>query len=341
MDERGYAVNVENLLKRAEIFLSEGKFKKADEYCERVLDEDVRCARAYLLKVAAECRFVSVEMIRICFSEKIESNVNFKKACEYGDDVIRNFVEDCRRSYYAKKKEREDRERAEAEKEIAERMQESKAEANFEEMKERIKSNKSLISEYLLKTVEIEDSKAKFRKAYESETISAISYISLFVLLILSIILTVKNTAYWPLILVFAIGACVAYNFMVKFDYVINKNLLRLKSWMIAHHIIEAEEEKERKGDKNCQDMSFNVDAFSFILSLLVFSLLYLLIGWFFCIIMLYSRNKQEDIYEELDDLNEALKDKMAELQEESDHALTELIKAGEVYFPEEDAAAK
>ena len=220
-------------------------------------------------------------------------------------------------------------------------MQESKAEANFEEMKERIKSNKSLISEYLLKTVEIEDSKAKFRKAYESETISAISYISLFVLLILSIILTVKNTAYWPLILVFAIGACVAYNFMVKFDYVINKNLLRLKSWMIAHHIIEAEEEKERKGDKNCQDMSFNVDAFSFILSLLVFSLLYLLIGWFFCIIMLYSRNKQEDIYEELDDLNEALKDKMAELQEESDHALTELIKAGEVYFPEEDAAAK
>ncbi len=87
--------------------------------------------------------------------------------------------------------------------------------------------------------------------------------------------------------------------------------------------------------------MSFNVDAFSFILSLLVFSLLYLLIGWFFCIIMLYGRNKQEDIYEELDDLNEALKDKMAELQEESDHALTELIKAGEVYFPEEDAAAK
>lgn len=125
-------------------------------------------------------------------------------------------------------------------------MQESKAEANFEEMKERIKSNKSLISEYLLKTVEIEDSKAKFRKAYESETISAVSYISLFVLLILSIILTVKNTAYRPLILVFAIGACVAYNFMVEFDYVINKNLLRLKSWMIAHHIIEAEEEKER-----------------------------------------------------------------------------------------------
>lgn len=104
MDERGYAVNVENLLKRAEIFLSEGKFKKADEYCERVLDEDVRCARAYLLKVAAECRFVSVEMIRICFSEKIESNVNFKKTYEYVDDVIRNFVDDCRRSYYAKRR---------------------------------------------------------------------------------------------------------------------------------------------------------------------------------------------------------------------------------------------
>ena len=95
MDERGYAVNVENLLKRAEIFLSEGKFKKADEYCERVLDEDVRCARAYLLKVAAEFRFISVDFILIRFSDEIHNNVNFKKAYQYGDKEVRDFIQRC------------------------------------------------------------------------------------------------------------------------------------------------------------------------------------------------------------------------------------------------------
>lgn len=46
--------NVSALLKRISIFLGDGDWAKADEYCERVLDMDPECAEAYLGKLMVE-----------------------------------------------------------------------------------------------------------------------------------------------------------------------------------------------------------------------------------------------------------------------------------------------
>ena len=46
--------NVSALLKRAFMFLEDGKWQEADEYCEKVLDNDPECAEAYLGKLMAE-----------------------------------------------------------------------------------------------------------------------------------------------------------------------------------------------------------------------------------------------------------------------------------------------
>ena len=45
------STNIPPLLKRAFMFLEDGDFQSADEYCEKVLDNDPECAEAYLGKL--------------------------------------------------------------------------------------------------------------------------------------------------------------------------------------------------------------------------------------------------------------------------------------------------
>jgi hypothetical protein len=48
-------VTEDSLLRRVEVFLEDGDFSRADEYCERVLDMNVENGYAYLFKLLAEC----------------------------------------------------------------------------------------------------------------------------------------------------------------------------------------------------------------------------------------------------------------------------------------------
>ena len=67
------------LLKRAFIFLEDGNWKDADEYCERVLDLDPECAMAYLGKLMAELKVNKQDdlaKLEIPFNE----NDNYKKS---------------------------------------------------------------------------------------------------------------------------------------------------------------------------------------------------------------------------------------------------------------------
>ena len=57
----GGNVNVEPLLERAFMFLEDGDWGEANEYCEKVLDQDPKNARAYLGKLMAECRACRLE----------------------------------------------------------------------------------------------------------------------------------------------------------------------------------------------------------------------------------------------------------------------------------------
>ena len=48
--------NIEPLLKRVSLFLEDGDFDKADEFCEKVLNKDPECAEAYLGKLMVQLR---------------------------------------------------------------------------------------------------------------------------------------------------------------------------------------------------------------------------------------------------------------------------------------------
>ena len=84
------------LLKRAFLFLEDGKWEEADEYCEKVLDQDPECARAYLGKLMAELKISAQEKLREC-EEPFDQNNNYQKVVRFADDglkaVLREYLD--------------------------------------------------------------------------------------------------------------------------------------------------------------------------------------------------------------------------------------------------------
>ena len=83
------ATNTAALLKRAFMFLEDGDWKSADEYCEKVLDIDPENAQAYLGKLMADLQVKNQDDIKTCYVDFPESN-NFKKAKMFADDTLNN-----------------------------------------------------------------------------------------------------------------------------------------------------------------------------------------------------------------------------------------------------------
>lgn len=75
------------LLKRAFIFLEDGKWQDADEYCERVLDIDPENAQAYLGKLMAELRVRKREQLADC-EEPFDNSDNFGKIIRFGNGKL-------------------------------------------------------------------------------------------------------------------------------------------------------------------------------------------------------------------------------------------------------------
>lgn len=78
---------ISQLLKRVYLFLEDGEFDKADEYCERILDEDPECAEAYLCKLCVDLKVHSPENLSKCIVD-FESNKNYQKVLRFGDENI-------------------------------------------------------------------------------------------------------------------------------------------------------------------------------------------------------------------------------------------------------------
>ena len=76
--------NAAPLLKRVFIFLEDGDFDNADNYCERVLDIDPENATAYFGKLMAEKRVKNCEDLADCEQPFDDSN-NYQKVIRYGD----------------------------------------------------------------------------------------------------------------------------------------------------------------------------------------------------------------------------------------------------------------
>lgn len=85
--------NVAPLLKRAFMFLEDGNFEEADEYCEKVLDQDPENAQAYLGKLLASVGVPRVENLSNCKINFL-NNINYNKVTKFGDAQLVSTLKD-------------------------------------------------------------------------------------------------------------------------------------------------------------------------------------------------------------------------------------------------------
>ena len=82
------AGDVAPLLKRAFMFLEDGDWDAADEYCEKVLDIDPENASAYLGKLLSELRVRKQESLKDC-AEPFDHSNNYQKAVRFADEKLK------------------------------------------------------------------------------------------------------------------------------------------------------------------------------------------------------------------------------------------------------------
>ena len=83
------STNTAPLLERAFMFLEDGDWTSANEYCEKVLDLDPKNAQAYLGKLMAECRVRKQEKLKDC-AEPFDNRNNYQKAIRFGNDSLKS-----------------------------------------------------------------------------------------------------------------------------------------------------------------------------------------------------------------------------------------------------------
>lgn len=79
--------SVAPLLKRTALFLEDGNWQEADQYCERVLDLDPENAQAYLYKLMAKLRVRIKEALRDC-NEPFDNENNYRKTLRFADKAL-------------------------------------------------------------------------------------------------------------------------------------------------------------------------------------------------------------------------------------------------------------
>ncbi|MBP3434722.1 MAG: TIR domain-containing protein [Clostridia bacterium] len=89
----GGNTNVAPLLKRAFMFLEDGEWDRADEFCEQVLNIDPECADAYLGKLMAELRVTKQEKLQDC-EEPFDDCGNYQKVLRFADAELAAFLND-------------------------------------------------------------------------------------------------------------------------------------------------------------------------------------------------------------------------------------------------------
>lgn len=85
-------INVAPLLKRAFMFLEDGDFDRADEFCEQVLNQDPENAQAYLGKLMAELRVKRQADLANC-AEPFDNLDNYRKIIRFADNRLKSEIE--------------------------------------------------------------------------------------------------------------------------------------------------------------------------------------------------------------------------------------------------------
>lgn len=91
--QRGLTPEIESYIKRMFMFLNDGEWQKADEYCEKVLDINPECAEAYLGKLMVNLKIKTVSGFD---NEKsnFKTNKNYQKIITFGDVNIKKRLKD-------------------------------------------------------------------------------------------------------------------------------------------------------------------------------------------------------------------------------------------------------
>ena len=84
--------NIENLMKRAQLFMEDGDWKNATEYLDKVLDENAEYAPAYVGKVQTSLKLRKQEELAGSLSE-YEKNPDWQKAIRFATPVQREVFE--------------------------------------------------------------------------------------------------------------------------------------------------------------------------------------------------------------------------------------------------------
>ena len=87
-------INTAPLIERVFMFLEDGEWDSANEYCEKVLDQEPKNAQAYLGKLMAELK-VKEQSELIQLEEPFDNNNNYTKIIRFGDNDIISFIENC------------------------------------------------------------------------------------------------------------------------------------------------------------------------------------------------------------------------------------------------------
>ena len=90
----GTPANISPLLERAFMFLEDGDWTSADEYCEKVLDLDPKNGQAYLGKLMAEQKVCMPELLKDC-TDPFDNSNHYQKAIRFGDDALKAMLTGC------------------------------------------------------------------------------------------------------------------------------------------------------------------------------------------------------------------------------------------------------
>lgn len=94
-----------SLLKRVVIFLEDGEFDRADEYCERVLDMNVENGEAYFYKLLAALRLNGKDALYE-LDEPFDCQPAYAKIMRFGSDGLKKEVADINASILARAEEK-------------------------------------------------------------------------------------------------------------------------------------------------------------------------------------------------------------------------------------------
>jgi len=87
----GDNAKTESLLKRVFMFLEDGDFRSAEEYCEKVLDIEPENPQAYLGKLMIDLHVRKQEDLQKC-EESFDNNINYRKVVRFADDNLKNVL---------------------------------------------------------------------------------------------------------------------------------------------------------------------------------------------------------------------------------------------------------